>query len=116
MPAAVRNSSHRSRDTRVRSFGFHPFGLKAQAPVGVRRERPSAILPRTHHPRPPGERPMTDRDALYAAICAHPDEDTPRLAFADFLQEQGGKENTTRADYIRTAIRFAREETWTKTW
>jgi uncharacterized protein (TIGR02996 family) len=59
---------------------------------------------------------MTDRDALYAAICANPDEDTPRLAFADYLDEQGGKENTTRAAYIRAAIRYAREETWTKAW
>jgi len=30
---------------------------------------------------------MSDRDALYAAILAHPDEDTPRLVFADWLEE-----------------------------
>ena len=28
----------------------------------------------------------TDRDALYRAICAQPDEDTPRLAFADLIE------------------------------
>jgi len=59
---------------------------------------------------------MTDRDALYAAICANPDEDTPRLAFADYLQEQGGKENNFRADYIRAAIRLARAELFSLDW
>jgi uncharacterized protein (TIGR02996 family) len=59
---------------------------------------------------------MTDRDALLAAICASPDEDTPRLAFADFLDEEGGKENATRAEYIRAAVRLAREERWSVPW
>ena len=59
---------------------------------------------------------MTDREALYAAICAEPDEDTPRLAFADFLQEEGGTENVFRAEYIRGAIRVAREELWSPAW
>src|SRR5262249_30792937 len=59
---------------------------------------------------------MTDRDALYRAICANPDEDTPRLAFADFLQEEGGKENAFRAEYIRGAIRLAREDRWSPAW
>jgi uncharacterized protein (TIGR02996 family) len=59
---------------------------------------------------------MTDRDALFAAICAQPDEDMPRLAFADFLQEEGGKENAFRAEYIRGAIRVAREELWSPAW
>jgi uncharacterized protein (TIGR02996 family) len=59
---------------------------------------------------------MTDREALYAAICAHPDEDTPRLAFADFLDEQGGKQNTFRAEFIRTEVALAREERWSKPW
>jgi uncharacterized protein (TIGR02996 family) len=40
----------------------------------------------------------TDRDALLAAICAHPDEDTPRLAFADWCDENGDPE---RAEFIR---------------
>ena len=29
---------------------------------------------------------MSDRDALLAAIRAQPDEDTPRLIFADWLE------------------------------
>ncbi len=34
---------------------------------------------------------MTDRDALLRAIDASPEEDTPRLAFADWLDEHAGK-------------------------
>lgn len=59
---------------------------------------------------------MSEREALHAAICANPDEDTPRLAFADFLEEQGGKESVFRAAYIRGAIRLAREELWSPAW
>ena len=30
---------------------------------------------------------MTEHDALVRAVCTHPDDDTPRLIFADFLEE-----------------------------
>lgn len=50
---------------------------------------------------------MTDRDALLAAILAHPDEDTPRLAFADWLEENGQGD---RAAFIRAQIEEARAE------
>jgi uncharacterized protein (TIGR02996 family) len=53
---------------------------------------------------------MSDRAALYAAICAHPDEDTPRLAYADFLDELGGKENAARARFIREQVEADRLE------
>jgi uncharacterized protein (TIGR02996 family) len=59
---------------------------------------------------------VTDLQALYAGICAQPDEDTPRLALADFLDEEGGKPNRFRADVIRTHVRLAREEPWSKPW
>lgn len=59
---------------------------------------------------------MTDLEALYAGICAQPDEDTPRLALADFLDEQGGKDNQYRADFIRTHCQLSREEPWSKAW
>ena len=36
---------------------------------------------------------MSDHDALVAAICADPDEDTPRLAYADFLEAIADPEN-----------------------
>jgi uncharacterized protein (TIGR02996 family) len=52
---------------------------------------------------------MTDEDALLKAICAEPDEDTPRLVFADWLDEQGGDVNSTWATFIRGQVRLARE-------
>src|SRR6266545_1813536 len=41
---------------------------------------------------------MSDESALLNAIAAHPDEDTPRLMYADWLQEHGQPE---RAEFIR---------------
>lgn len=49
---------------------------------------------------------MSERDALLAAVCADPDDDTPRLVFADWLQENGEER---RAEFIREQIRFAAE-------
>jgi len=51
---------------------------------------------------------MSDEDALLAAIAAHPDEDTPRLAYADWLDEHGSH---TRAEFIRVQVEVARVET-----
>jgi uncharacterized protein (TIGR02996 family) len=49
---------------------------------------------------------MTDsRDALYLAICASPDEDTPRLAYADLVEEEG---DVVLAAFIRAQIALAR--------
>ena len=50
---------------------------------------------------------MTDRDALLAAIHADPDDDTARLVYADWLQENG---QTARADFIRFQIESVRAE------
>lgn len=49
----------------------------------------------------------TDRDALLVAILAHPDEDTPRLAFADLLDEEGEGKWAAR---IRSEIETHRRE------
>jgi uncharacterized protein (TIGR02996 family) len=46
-----------------------------------------------------------DEQALLAAIVAHPEEDTPRLAYADWLDEHRRPE---RAEYIRIQIELAR--------
>lgn len=43
--------------------------------------------------------------ALLAGILAHPEEDAPRLVFADYLQEQGQEE---RAEFIRVQVELAR--------
>lgn len=48
---------------------------------------------------------MNDRDALIAAISAHPREDTPRLALADWLDEHG---KSSRAEFVRLQCRAAR--------
>jgi uncharacterized protein (TIGR02996 family) len=40
----------------------------------------------------------TDKSGFWKAICAAPDDDTPRLVFADYLDEQG---DAARADFIR---------------
>jgi uncharacterized protein (TIGR02996 family) len=50
---------------------------------------------------------VSDGPALLAAILAHPAEDTPRLAYADWLQEQGDDE---RAEFIRVQIELARTD------
>ncbi|MBN9122562.1 MAG: TIGR02996 domain-containing protein [Planctomycetes bacterium] len=50
---------------------------------------------------------MFDRDALLAAIATPPDEDAPRLALADWLEENGPTEaDRARGEFIR--LSFAR--------
>ena len=51
---------------------------------------------------------LSDRDALLAAIRANPDEDTPRLMFADWLDEHGDDASRTRAEFIRLQCEIAR--------
>lgn len=45
---------------------------------------------------------MTEREALLKAVCDNPDDDTPRLVFADWLQENGEE---TYADFVRLQVR-----------
>jgi uncharacterized protein (TIGR02996 family) len=51
---------------------------------------------------------LSDRDALLAAIRSSPEEDTPRLMFADWLDERGGDDNAARAEFIRLQCELAR--------
>lgn len=51
---------------------------------------------------------MTDEAALLAAIIAHPDEDTPRLMYADWLDENDRPE---RAEFIRLQCAVDADET-----
>src|SRR4051794_21555711 len=48
---------------------------------------------------------MSDEAALLNAIIAHADEDTPRLALADWLDEHG---NPDRAAFIRAQCAYSR--------
>src|SRR5262245_2874190 len=52
---------------------------------------------------------MTEHDALVAAICELPDEDTPRLAYADWLDEHDEPE---RAAFVRAQVELARTPAW----
>ncbi len=47
----------------------------------------------------------SDGDALFRAICEQPWEDTPRLVYADWLEENG---HSQRAEFIRVQIEIAR--------
>ncbi len=47
---------------------------------------------------------MSDRDALLHAIGEHPEEDTPRLMYADWLDENGDPD---RADFVRAQVGLA---------
>src|SRR4029078_7312845 len=46
---------------------------------------------------------MKQREALLRAVRENPHDDTPRLVFADWLQENGDEE---RAEFIRAQVRF----------
>ncbi|MGL6094672.1 MAG: TIGR02996 domain-containing protein [Fimbriiglobus sp.] len=45
-----------------------------------------------------------DHAGLLAAVLANPDDDLPRLVFADFLEETGVPANVARAAYLRGQI------------
>src|SRR5436309_13148001 len=47
---------------------------------------------------------MTDRDALLAAVLADPEDDLPRLVFADWLEETGHPANAARAAFVRAQV------------
>jgi uncharacterized protein (TIGR02996 family) len=52
---------------------------------------------------------VSDHDALVRAICEHPDEDTPRLILADWLEENA---DASHAEYIRAQIEYANTPQW----
>jgi uncharacterized protein (TIGR02996 family) len=52
---------------------------------------------------------MSDEEAaLLRAICAEPDDDTPRLVYADWLEEQGEALAAAHAAFIRLSVAEAR--------
>ena len=52
---------------------------------------------------------MTDPDALYAAILDNPADDTPRLVYADMLDDTGDPGLADRAAFIRCQIELSRD-------
>jgi uncharacterized protein (TIGR02996 family) len=51
---------------------------------------------------------MSDRAAFVSAIAAAPDDDLPKLVFADWLDENG---DPNRAEFIRLSVAYFREAT-----
>src|SRR5262245_24225920 len=51
---------------------------------------------------------MTEREALLRAVCENPDDDLPRLVFADWLDENGDEAARAWAEFIRLQCRAAR--------
>jgi uncharacterized protein (TIGR02996 family) len=52
---------------------------------------------------------MTHADAFLQDILAHPDDDAPRLIFADWLEEQGDRNSAVRAEFIRVQCTLSKE-------
>ena len=52
---------------------------------------------------------MTD-DALLCSVLAHPEDDLPRLVYADYLEETGDAVQIKRAEFIRVQCELARSE------
>lgn len=59
---------------------------------------------------------MNEREALLRAVCDNPDDDTPRLVFADWLQENGNESDCARAEFIRAQIEQTRHTRYTIPW
>jgi uncharacterized protein (TIGR02996 family) len=53
-------------------------------------------------------RAMTDERAFLISLRANPADDTARLVYADWLDDQADGESTTRAAYLRLEFRLAR--------
>jgi uncharacterized protein (TIGR02996 family) len=52
---------------------------------------------------------ITEEQALLAAVLAQPDDDLPRLVYADFLEETGLEHQVARAEFIRLQYALASE-------
>lgn len=53
---------------------------------------------------------MNDDEALLAGILQQPDEDLPRLVYADFLDERGAPGDAARAEFIRVQCALSAEQ------
>jgi uncharacterized protein (TIGR02996 family) len=51
---------------------------------------------------------MTHADVFLEEILAQPDDDTPRLIFADWLEDQNDPTSAARAEFIRVQVQLAR--------
>src|SRR5262245_59139867 len=72
-------------------------------PMPKRKAKPKSRKPKKASPAK--HAPSADEQALLAAVIAHPDEDTPRLMYADWLDEHG---QPARPEFIRPQIEATR--------
>ncbi|AMV28880.1 hypothetical protein VT84_31090 [Gemmata sp. SH-PL17] len=49
---------------------------------------------------------MSDEESFLAKVLESPADDTTRLVFADWLDEQGDAESKLKAQFLRTTVRF----------
>ncbi len=56
---------------------------------------------------------MDHEQAFLQAICEAPEDDTPRLVYADWLEENGKADH---ADFIRTQLRLAQTPEYERSW
>jgi uncharacterized protein (TIGR02996 family) len=63
---------------------------------------------------------MPDDPAFIRTIAANPDDDAPRLVYADYLEETGDPAKMARAEFIRVQVEKARlvpdTPRWTELW
>jgi uncharacterized protein (TIGR02996 family) len=88
---------HRSEPWALAAFSHDGRVLMAADPRGVRLFEFFADRGR-ENARWQTSGSRAERDALLASVVANPDDDTPRLVYADWLQEHGDAE---RAEFIR---------------
>ena len=60
---------------------------------------------RAARPEPPRREPTPQDEAFLRAILADPEDDTPRLVYADYLEEHGDPD---RAEFIRVQCAMAK--------
>jgi uncharacterized protein (TIGR02996 family) len=53
---------------------------------------------------------VSPEDGFLRAICSEPEDDTPRLVYADYLEEHGDDFGRARAEFIRLQIDLARQK------
>jgi uncharacterized protein (TIGR02996 family) len=85
------------------TFPHHLADHEAAADERLLRNRP-APPPQAAADVAPTEEAMTEREQLLHAIRVEPLEDTPRLAYADWLDEHGDATDRDRAREIRDSI------------
>src|SRR5262249_10309152 len=83
-------------------FGPWASPLHSPCPLAVLAGRPSESDDRS---RPDA---MTPHEAFLQAICETPDDDAPRLVYADWLMERDDPALVARGEFIRVQCELAR--------